>query len=62
MIDVEVLTQPIAESPIVINNKYVDTSLENLLDYRPITLGNEKERPINTIVPLIHLLSIYFML
>lgn len=46
MIDVEVLTEPIAESPIVINNKLVDTSLENLLDYRPITLRNEKERAI----------------
>jgi nondiscriminating aspartyl-tRNA synthetase len=46
MIDVEVLTRPVAELPIVINNKYVDTSLENLLDYRPITLRNEKERAI----------------
>ncbi|MDD4113914.1 MAG: aspartate--tRNA(Asn) ligase [Herbinix sp.] len=46
MIDVEVLSEPIAESPIVINNKLVDTSLENLLDYRPITLRNEKERAI----------------
>lgn len=46
MIDVEILSEPIAESPIVINNKKLDTSLENLLDYRPITLRNEKERAI----------------
>lgn len=46
MIDVDILSEPIAESPIVINNKKVDTSLENLLDYRPITLRNEKERAI----------------
>ncbi|TAH74985.1 MAG: aspartate--tRNA(Asn) ligase [Anaerolineaceae bacterium] len=46
MIEVEVISEPEAESPIVINNKMVDTSLENLLDYRPITLRNEKERAI----------------
>lgn len=46
MIDIEILSEPLAESPIVINNKLVDTSLENLLDYRPITLRNEKERAI----------------
>lgn len=46
MIDVEILSEPAAESPIVINNKIVDTSLENLLDYRPITLRNENERAI----------------
>lgn len=46
MIDAEIISEPIAESPIVINNKFVDTSLENLLDYRPITLRNEKERAI----------------
>lgn len=46
MIDVEILSEPKEESPIVINNKKVDTSLENILDYRPITLRNEKERAI----------------
>lgn len=46
MIDVEILSVPLAESPIVINNKLVDTSLENLLNYRPVTLRNEKERAI----------------
>lgn len=46
LIDVEILSVPEAESPIVINNKIVDTSLENLLDYRPITLRNEKQRAV----------------
>lgn len=46
MTDVKILSEPVAESPIVIYNKRVDTSLENLLDYRPITLRNEKERAI----------------
>ncbi len=46
VIDVEILSVPEAPSPIVINNKLVDTSLENLLNYRPITLRNEKERAI----------------
>ena len=32
--------------PIVINGKVVDTSLENKLDFRPLTLRNEKERAI----------------
>lgn len=46
MVDIEVLSKPVAESPIVINNKRVDTSIDNLLNYRPITLRNEKERAI----------------
>ena len=46
MISVEILSIPVTESPIVINNKIVDTSIENLLDYRPVTLRNEKERAI----------------
>ena len=46
MLAVEVLSRPEELSPIVINNKRVDTSLENLLNYRPITLRNEKERAI----------------
>lgn len=44
--NVEVLSTPVKPSPIVINNKRVDTSMGNLLDYRPITLRNEKERAI----------------
>ena len=43
---IEVLSEPAELSPIVINQKLVDTSLENLLDYRPITLRNEKQRAI----------------
>lgn len=46
LIEVEILSEPEAEMPVVINNKLVDTSLENLLNYRPITLRNEKERAI----------------
>lgn len=43
---VEILSVPKANSPIVINQKRIDTSIENLLDYRPITLRNERERAI----------------
>ncbi len=46
MLEIEVLSMPAEESPIVINQKKVETSIENLLDYRPITLRNEKERAI----------------
>ncbi len=46
MIEITILSQPQEESPIVINNKRVDTSLENMLNFRPITLRNEKERAI----------------
>lgn len=43
---VQVLSIPEEILPIVINRKIVDTSLENKLDFRPITLRNEKERAI----------------
>lgn len=46
MVEIEVLSVPEAASPVVINNKRVDTSIENLLNFRPITLRNEKERAI----------------
>ncbi len=46
MITIEILSKPEELSPIVINNKCVDTSIENLLDYRPVTLRNERERAI----------------
>ena len=46
LLAVEVLSEPEELSPIVINNKRVDTSMENLLNYRPVTLRNEKERAI----------------
>ena len=43
---IRILSTPHEMSPIVINQKVVDTSIEHLLDYRPITLRNEKERAI----------------
>jgi len=46
LISLRILSTPAAPSPIVINNKQVDTSLENLLAYRPVTLRNEKERAV----------------
>lgn len=46
MLELEVLSKPEEISPIVINNKCVDTSVENLLNFRPITLRNERERAI----------------
>lgn len=46
MLSVKVLSNPATESPIVINNKKVDTSIENILDFRPVTLRNAKERAI----------------
>lgn len=46
LLELEILSEPAAEAPIVINQKEVDTSLENLLDYRPLTLRNEKQRAI----------------
>ena len=46
LLGVEILSRPEEASPIVINNKLVDTSIENLLNYRPVTLRNEKERAI----------------
>ena len=46
ILQVEVLSMPTEPSLIVINQKKVDTSIENLLNFRPITLRNEKERAI----------------
>jgi nondiscriminating aspartyl-tRNA synthetase len=43
---VQILSQAEEETPVVINNKEVAASLETILDYRPITLRNEKERAI----------------
>lgn len=42
----EILSEPAAEPPVVINGKEVSASLETLLDNRPLTLRNEKERAI----------------
>lgn len=46
ILDVQYLSRPAASMPIVINQKLVDTSLENKLDFRPLTLRNQKERAI----------------
>ncbi len=46
LINVNVLSTPEEILPIVINQKKLNTSLENQLDFRPITLRNEKERAI----------------
>ncbi len=46
LIDVTVLSTPETTLPIVINQKKLNTSLENQLDFRPITLRNERERAI----------------
>ena len=46
LLEVQLLSQPAEASPIVINQKRVDVSIEKLLHYRPITLRNEKERAI----------------
>ena len=44
--EIEVLSSPSEVLPVVINHKQLDVSLETLLDYRPITLRNEKQRAI----------------
>ena len=44
--ELTILSKPHKQSPIVINNKVVDTSIENMLDFRPVTLRNEKQRAI----------------
>lgn len=46
MIGVEILSEPESIPPVTINQKVVNTSLENLLDFRPLTLRNERERAI----------------
>lgn len=43
---VQILSMPEQRMPIPINQKEVTTSLEHLLDYRPLTLRNERERAI----------------
>ncbi len=44
--EIEILSAPYEEPPIVISNKEVNTSLSTLLDYRPLTLRNSKERAV----------------
>ena len=43
---VEILSEPMEQMPIVMNQKTITASLENRLDFRPLTLRNEKERAI----------------
>ncbi len=44
--EIEILSLPAAEPPVVINNKELKASLETRLDYRPFTLRNQKERAV----------------
>jgi len=46
IISFEALSYPAEETPVVINNKEVNASIETLLDLRPLTLRNVKERAI----------------
>lgn len=46
ILEIEILSLPAAEPPVVINNKEVKASLETKLDYRPVTLRNHKERAV----------------
>lgn len=43
---IEVLSFSSEDLPVVINNKCLEVSLDTLLDYRPITLRNERERAV----------------
>ncbi|SHO53514.1 aspartate--tRNA(Asn) ligase [Anaerocolumna xylanovorans] len=46
ILEIEILSLPAAEVPVVINNREVKASLETKLDYRVITLRNHKERAV----------------
>jgi nondiscriminating aspartyl-tRNA synthetase len=46
LISFKALSEPAAEPPVVINNKEIKASIDTLLDYRPITLRNVRERAI----------------
>lgn len=46
ILSLKVLSEPVEELPIVINHKKIEASMENLLDYRVITLRNERARAI----------------
>ena len=46
LVQVQVLSVPAEEPPVVIHNKEIVASLETLLDYRTLTLRNPKERAI----------------
>lgn len=44
--EMKVLSRPEAQMPIVMNQKQIEASLEHKLDFRPLTLRNEKERAV----------------
>ncbi|MDE6673357.1 MAG: aspartate--tRNA(Asn) ligase [Acetatifactor sp.] len=46
LLELEVLSVPEEPMPIVINQKKVETSMEKQLDYRMLTLRNEKQRAV----------------
>lgn len=46
LLHVQILSLPARHSPVVINQKTVNASLETLLNYRPITLRNQREAAI----------------
>ena len=46
MTELQVLSIPEEPSPVVINNKKVEASIDSLLNYRPLTLRNEQERAV----------------
>ncbi|MCM1025747.1 MAG: aspartate--tRNA(Asn) ligase [Roseburia sp.] len=43
---IRILTRPTEKMPVVMNQKKLEMSLETRLDYRPLTLRNEKERAV----------------
>lgn len=44
--EIKVLSSPEEEMPVVIHGKEIDASLETILDYRPLTLRQEKQRAV----------------
>jgi nondiscriminating aspartyl-tRNA synthetase len=46
ILSARILSRPASPAPIAIHGKRVDASLQVLLDYRPITLRNERERAV----------------
>ena len=43
LLHIQVLSIPARHSPVVINQKAVNASLETLLNYRPVTIRNQRE-------------------
>lgn len=46
LIEAEVLSEPAEPMPFAINGRQIDASLSTLLDYRPLTLRNDKQRAV----------------